>query len=327
MKVCICNLHNVNSKFSDVENNLSTIHNVVAEAAQKCKLLDLSQIMGNIKYITDDIKILNEYFKMIINEYNDTECKIINKGGDANTSSSNDKQSQRAMEYGEKELEEYLKKMGWSEEEIKEILEYVKMNYPGMLSNLYILNIYSSSSFEDAMEQLYLLCEKNRYNNIVAKISEYDVNTYDDMMNLDTYDLLARMIYQEMQNPSGGSQNDVLWATVNRYFSEKNFTNGKEQTLRNILIEGGYESIDDNNGNKYNAYHPDYDSEGWENAKQLAAALYSQIGEADCSSVNENEVRSALESSCDIYGNNIENNIGDCDSFYGDGSQNYFYEY
>jgi hypothetical protein len=42
--------------------------------------------------------------------------------------------------------------------------------------------------------------------------------------------------------------------------------------------------------------------------------------------VDEEKVREAIRTSQDIYGNNIENTIGNCNSFYGDGKEKHFYE-
>jgi hypothetical protein len=93
----------------------------------------------------------------------------------------------------------------------------------------------------------------------------------------------------------------------------------------NMMIRK-YGLVDINEGHKYNAYHLDYDSEAWENAKLLAAILYSQVGEANADDVDEEKVREAIRTSQDIYGNNIENTIGNCNSFYGDGKEKHFYE-
>ena len=96
--------------------------------------------------------------------------------------------------------------------------------------------------------------------------------------------------------------------------------------LKKYLKVGGFESINEMTDNEYDAYHPDYDSDGWKNAILLSAILYSLIGEETSENVDEKSVREAIISSCDIYGNCIENMIGNNNSFYGDGRNNYFYE-
>lgn len=213
--------------------------------------------------------------------------------------------------------------------EQQKIIDMIVEQKPGMLVNLYITDCYSSADSKkvyDVIVKYYINSKYKDVDYVFEQISEKNVSTKEEMFSLNTYDLLARMIYQEMQDPKNGRQNKVLWATINRYFSEKNFTYGRERTLRIILEKGGYESIDINNENKYNAYHPNYDSEAWENAKLLASILYSQVGEANADDVNEEKVREVIRASQDIYGNNIENTVGNCDSFYGDGEENYFYE-
>ncbi len=230
-------------------------------------------------------------------------------------------------------LEEYLAQIeddnelsnpnNWAK--IEEILQ---RNNPRLLINLY----ETQGEEGKAGVFAYLMREyKQSVEYIFEHISEEDVYTQDEMHALNTPDLLARMIYAEQINPGNGEQNKVLWATVNRYFSEKNFTNSKEINIRNILLEGGYASIDKITTHQYDGYHPEYDSEGWENAKLLAAILYSQIGDKNSDKVNEDNVRNAILSSCDIYGYKIDNTIGDCDSFYAKRGANgidynYFYE-
>lgn len=213
--------------------------------------------------------------------------------------------------------------------EQQKIIDMIAEQKPGMLVNLYITDCNSSADSKkvyDVIVKYYINSKYKDVDYVFEQISEKNVSTKEEMFSLNTYDLLARMIYQEMQDPKNGRQSKVLWATINRYFSEKNFTYGRERTLRIILEKGGYESIDINNENKYNAYHPNYDSEAWENAKLLAAILYSQVGEANADDVDEEKVREVIRASQDIYGNNIENTVGNCDSFYGDGEENYFYE-
>lgn len=231
------------------------------------------------------------------------------------------------LESGREILERRLKgEENIDQAEWEKICEMIEKEQPNMLINLYITDCYSGADSNKVYDVIVRYYKYKDVNYFYEQICEEDVFTKEQMFSLNTYDLLARMIYQEMQNPENGRQSKVLWATINRYFSEKNFTYGRERTLRIILEEGGYESIDINEENEYNAYHPNYKSEAWKNAKLLAAILYSQIGEANADDVDEEKVREAISTFQDIYGNNIENTIGNCDSFYGDGKENYFYE-
>lgn len=165
------------------------------------------------------------------------------------------------------------------------------------------------------------------YENTIVNSSyftEEDIDTYDEMFSLQTPEILARCIYQECHVPEG--QTDVMWSIINRYYSDKNFTKGKENIIYNILKYGGYESINQNDDNVYNAYHPDYDSDGWKNAMIIAENVYDLIGDSNASDTSENHVRDALEDSVNIFGNRLVNNIGESDSFWGDGKENHFYE-
>ena len=234
------------------------------------------------------------------------------------------------VERGQRVLRSYLRVRGITDPaEQQKVCGLIMERQPGMLVSLYLKDYHGdedASTTYSSIVNYYHGTQLKDIDYIIEKISENDVCTHEEMFSLNTYDLLARMIYQEMQNPVNGEQNEVLWATMNRYFSDKNFTRGGEKTLRSILEEGKYASIDKNHKSKFNAYHPDYNSEGWKNAKRLAAILYAQIGEANADDVDEEKVREAVSASQDIYGKNIENTIGNCNSFHGDGKKNHFYE-
>ena len=231
----------------------------------------------------------------------------------------------------EKILMEYLEKYGVTDPaEQQEIYGMLLEKQPSMLQDLYRAVKQGSGDADEilcSIIDLYLSTKYREVDYIIQKIVEEDVSTYEEMFSLSTYDLLARMIYQEMRDPKNGEQSKVLWATINRFFSDKNFTYGKEKTLRNILKEGGYTSIKYNRNGVFNAYHPDYDSEGWENAKRLAAVLYSQVGESNADDLDEEKIREEISTYQDIYGYNIENTIGNCDSFHAGDGENIFYEY
>ena len=58
----------------------------------------------------------------------------------------------------------------------------------------------------------------------------------------------------------------------------------------------------------------------------IAENVYDLIGDSNASDTSENHVRDALEDSVNILGNRLVNNIGESDSFWGDGKENHFYE-
>ena len=125
-----------------------------------------------------------------------------------------------------------------------------------------------------------------------------------------------------------GEQSKVLWVVVNRIFTDDNLTHGRSQTLENVLQYGDFESLTSNNPNgTYNAFHPDYNSEGWANAKFLAALLYALVENEKKENLDEDYIRETLSNFQDLQGNYITNEIGDCDSFWGDGRINHFYIY
>lgn len=168
------------------------------------------------------------------------------------------------------------------------------------------------------------MCMKKEDYSYDFSIFEEDVSSYDEMFSLQTTDILARCIYQECQSPEG--QTDVMWSIINRYYSDKNFTKGHEESIYNILKYGQYESIDINDGNTYNAYHPDYNSDGWKNATLIAQNVYTLVGDNIAEDTDENNVREKLENSVNVCGDKMYNSIGNKDSFWGDGKENHFYE-
>lgn len=169
---------------------------------------------------------------------------------------------------------------------------------------------------------------------IQLEITEVDVvekgnqSSEEAMFERSAPEVLARMIYQENRNCENGEQSKVLWVVVNRIFTDDNLTHGRSQTLENVLQYGDFESLTSNDPNgTYNAFHPDYNSEGWANAKFLAALLYALVENEKKENLDEDYIRETLSNFQDLQGNYITNEIGDCDSFWGDGRINHFYIY
>ncbi len=169
--------------------------------------------------------------------------------------------------------------------------------------------------------------KSNEEDDYPIKFNESVVHTREEMYNLSTYDLLARCIYQERHPVEG--QEKVAWSIINRFFSGKNFTHGEKVTLRNLLTNGGkggqYESLDINNKGENNAYNPDFDSDGWRNAKKLAYIIYSVIQEEEACNVEEIVVIDAMSNSENINGKPNINTIGNSDSFYAGDTDNIYY--
>lgn len=158
---------------------------------------------------------------------------------------------------------------------------------------------------------------------IESKITEIDVIIGENedplkaIMARGTSEALARMVYQETKYYENGEQSEVLWVVVNRIFTDANFTRNEEQTIYNILFYGRFEALERNNDAPYNAFHPDYESGGWKNAKRLAASLYAIVGEQGKKDLDEQEIRETLAELTDTMGNKITNTIGDNASFWG----------
>lgn len=330
MRIIISKIKNSVGILDTIGSELNNVKKTIEDVSRDFDLYDLTGIQSTITANLQGIKNLKYAIGVIIGEYIDLDARIKGKEtlikGIVNTNDSTNN-NYTNLDFGTERLESYLEGKGWSSEDIRSMVDYIKENNPGALSSLYILDVYSGADYNIALNNLYNTCERNKeVASIVDKISEDDVYTKEAMFESPTYDLMARMIYQEMQKVDGGGQDKVLWATINRYFSEGNFTNGKEVTMRTILEEGQYESIDRNNNGVYNAYHPDYESDGWKNAKQLAAVIYQQVGDKESHEVIESQVRNNVSSSYDIDGNRTTNEIGDCDSFRGNGTENEFYQ-
>lgn len=181
---------------------------------------------------------------------------------------------------------------------------------------------------------------QDRIDEKVNMISDKAISTLDEMKELSTVEILARMIFQESHTYKNGEQNAIVYSVVNRLFFDKGYVDpGKDQTLKNILIaDRQYKSI-----RVYSAaYHPpqtedDGDFEGWENAKRLAAimmvALEDNNPEYDSDSgidigkivvvnkISKEDVCEMIESQTDSCGNKIDNPIGDRPSFHAVDSQ------
>jgi hypothetical protein len=187
-----------------------------------------------------------------------------------------------------------------------------------------IQDAYQTNPNSRTKRQEEIVTEFQEKVNIVAKENQVNsnygiiVNSREELFKLPTEEILARLIYQESKNPVNGMQNAVAWSIVNRLFSDDNFTLGKDVNLYNIMTsQNAYESIYQDDGNEFNAYHPDLEAEGWRNAVAVASELYCVIGENNRDDLVEENVRVEFSSSKDSYGNEIINNIGLRDSFVG----------
>lgn len=146
---------------------------------------------------------------------------------------------------------------------------------------------------------------ETQINNLIDLIGDNELSlyTYESMLDLNTVEILARMIYQEDHVPDNGRQNAIAFVVINRLChgghtlqdksGEKKsnnvygvVTSGSYNGKGNISEKAGqFESIYDNErarqntlDGKHNAYWPptkdtvdENEKEGWENAKRLAA--------------------------------------------------------
>ena len=183
-----------------------------------------------------------------------------------------------------------------------------------------------------------------RIEELTSSITGKAVTSVEEIVNLSSVEVLARVIYQE-QSYEGerAGQNAVMFSIFNRLFIGNVTRSIKENNhiYSIITASGQYDSIMNDRGNYPNAYQPPSgDSAEWENAKRLAAILYIAMeeyghnvydSEANITGStkdgiilydrNENvvdiddlETREAMvdfiEEQCDIDGNKIINEIG-----------------
>ena len=198
-------------------------------------------------------------------------------------------------------------------------------------------------------EDIESIDEEQIIEEFISKISGEKISEYDQMVKLDTVEILARMIYQENHN-AGDGQNRIMFSVVNRICFQKGYLitdQNNEKKVNNLygIVTSGkqYQSIWDykdanekTKNNKYNAYWPPNDEnanpsekKGWENAKRLAALLYYSVeiyGDGEntdrgkcVGSNNKLEVRENiiefLEQHDDNEGNEIINTVGEAVDF------------
>ena len=163
------------------------------------------------------------------------------------------------------------------------------------------------------------------------------ISTLEEMLKLETVEILARLVCQE-NTKTGEAQNAVVFSIVNRLFAESSFLdkNSCNNIYGIISAQNQYEAIYYNKElgpGKY-AYTPEEGDPSWENAKRLAALLCIAIEDygipnSDTSERTENIVEngdektrelviSFLENQRDDLGDPIKNYIGYCNSFYSD---------
>ncbi len=132
--------------------------------------------------------------------------------------------------------------------------------------------------YQDKIDQIL-----DEYKNQLEKVNNLEfgkaVNSQDELMKLSDVELMARVIYAEQATNLKG-QNAVAWNIINK--SKGNF--------RSVLTASKYSCLKGEGGN-LQAFKPDVNSKGWENALQLAIEI--QAGES----------------------NNIPNDIGDATEF------------
>ena len=180
---------------------------------------------------------------------------------------------------------------------------------------------------------------------LMNQITGEEIISYklEDMVQLPTVEILARMIYQEDHSPNGGRQNAIAFSVVNRlYFG--NWCGDNDNNLYGVLISPGqYKSILDTADaqkktslGQHNAYWPpieenanETEKDGWENAKRLAAILYLAVetcveedddtGRGKCVEAKNDDLREDIikfmEEQVDCDGNEIRNIIGYYRSF------------
>ena len=180
---------------------------------------------------------------------------------------------------------------------------------------------------------------------LMNQITGEEIISYklEDMVQLPTVEILARMIYQEDHSPNGGRQNAIAFSVVNRlYFG--NWCGDNDNNLYGVLISPGqYKSIlnatdaqKKTSQGQHNAYWPPIEEnadqtekDGWENAKRLAAILYLAVetcveedddtGRGKCVEAKNDDMREDIiefmEEQVDCDGNEIKNIIGYYQSF------------
>ncbi len=194
---------------------------------------------------------------------------------------------------------------------------------------------------------------------LIDMIGGESIDNYDQMVQLPTVEILARMIYQENHHV-GDQQNRIVFSVVNRICLQGGYVHqveNQEKKVNNlygiVTSNKQYESIwnakdakEKTEAGKYNAYWVPNDENAvesekiaWENAKRLAALLYYAVEEygdgedterGKCvGKDNKLEVRqniiNFLENQKDSQGNAIINTVGEETDFgAGENGENVF---
>ena len=141
--------------------------------------------------------------------------------------------------------------------------------------------IYVEMEDEEIEEEIEEEDIEYRIQCLVDSITGEAVYSTEELVNLSSVEILARVIYQE-QSYMGerAGQNAVMFSILNRFFKSDVL-----RSIRNhnhiysvITATGQYESIMNDDQHYPNAFQPPLnDSEEWENAKRLAAILYITV--------------------------------------------------
>ena len=207
-----------------------------------------------------------------------------------------------------------------------------------------IISIEFSGQIQtDAEEEKYIEGDiEYRIQVLMNSVQGQPVESFNEMKQLSTMEILSRLLYQESRGANDDGKNAVLFSIVNRLFSTKNFYKGTKSNSVYSIITGlnQYESINKNREKYPNAFHPPIleedkatEKRSWENAKRLAAILC--IAVEDYGEPNENgngndkteniiinkdeesyqNVVRFIEQQEDINNEKIINRIGKRDSF------------
>ena len=136
-----------------------------------------------------------------------------------------------------------------------------------------------SSELDSTMEE--------KIQDLMDSIEGKPVNSFSEICNLSSVEILARLIYQEDRDMNKG-QNAVTFSIVNRLFSNANFLMRTKSNSIYSVITGlnQYESLGRDSNRTPNSYRPpisesdsDMEKEAWENAKRLAAITFIAVEE------------------------------------------------
>lgn len=135
---------------------------------------------------------------------------------------------------------------------------------------------------------------KNYYNmedgiqKLMDSIEGKPVSSFDEIRDLSTVEILARLIYQEERNANNKGQNAVMFSVINRLFSQKGISKrtNSNHLYSIITASSQYSSLTMDSNGTPNSYRPPIseedllgEKEAWENAKRLAAIAFIAVGE------------------------------------------------